>query len=127
MQGVGGGEGDGAVANPGLAYGGAYQAAHEGALGASALSPSTGSYAGAAGTTQPGALGLQTVLSHHNGKDANNMQNDDNDGIQNGLALPFVPVALVFKDVHYYVKHRGGSGELQLLKASISTFPTSAL
>lgn len=125
MQGVEGGEGNGAVANPGLAYGGAYQAAHEGALGASAFSPSTGSYAGAAGTTQPGAIGLQTVLSH-NGKDANSMQNDDNDGIQHGLALPFVPVALVFKDVHYYVKHRGGSGELQLLKASFATFPTSA-
>ena len=125
MQGVEGGEGNGAVANPGLAYGGAYQAADGGALGAAALSPSAGSYAAAAGTTQP-ENGLQPVLSHP-GKDANTIQDGDSDGIQDGLALPFVPVALVFKDVHYYVKHRGGSGELQLLKASISTFPSCAL
>ncbi len=121
MQGVEGGEGNGAVANPGLAYGGAYKAAEGGALGASALSPSAGSCAGAAGTTQPGT-GHQPVLSHP-GKDADTTQDGDSDGIENGLALPFVPVALVFKDVHYYVKHREGSGELQLLKASVSTFP----
>ena len=117
MQGVEGGEGNGAVANPGLAYGGAYKAADGGALGASALSPSAGSYAGAAGATQP-RNGLQPVLSRPQ-QDANTVQHDDNDGIQGGLALPFVPVALVFKDVHYYVKHREGSGELQLLKARL--------
>ncbi len=111
------GEGNVAVANPGLAYGGAYGAADGGAVGASALSPSTGSCAGVAGTTQPGT-GLQPVLSQP-GKDANTMQDGDSDDKQHGLALPFVPVALVFKDVHYYVKHREGSGELQLLKASV--------
>ncbi len=117
MQGVEGGEGNGAVVNPGLAYGGAYKAADGGALGASALSPSAGSYKDAAGTTQPGT-GSQPVLSHP-GKDANTIQDGDSDGIQDGSALPFVPVALVFKDVHYYVKRRGGKGELQLLKASL--------
>ncbi|KAL0035494.1 hypothetical protein WJX77_008879 [Trebouxia sp. C0004] len=120
-----GGEGSGAVANPGLAYGGAYTAADGGAPGVSALSPSTGSCAGAAGTTQPGT-GLQPVLSHP-GKDANAIQHYDNDGIQNGLALPFVPVALVFKEVHYYVKHREGSGELQLLKGITGAFRPGVL
>ncbi|DBB14463.1 TPA: transcription factor [Trebouxia sp. C0006] len=124
-KGVEGGEGNGAVANPGLAYGGAYQAADGGALGAAALSPSAGSYAAAAGTTQP-ETGLQPVLSHP-GKDANTIQDGDSDGIQDGLALPFVPVALVFKDVHYYVKHRGGSGELQLLKGITGAFRPGVL
>ena len=117
MQGIEGGEGNGAVANPGLAYGGAYKAANGGALGASALSPSAGCYADAAGATQP-VTELQPVLSHP-GKDANTIQDGDSGGIQDGIALPFVPVALVFKDVHYYVKHRGGRGELQLLKARL--------
>lgn len=31
---------------------------------------------------------------------------------QHGLALPFEPVALVFKDIHYYVKQLGSDLEL---------------
>lgn len=49
----------------------------------------------------------------------------DGDGMREelSLALPFEPVALAFKDVHYWVKHPRGSGELELLKAS--GFPPS--
>ncbi|KAL0038217.1 hypothetical protein WJX79_008741 [Trebouxia sp. C0005] len=137
----GGGEGNGATANPRLAYEGAYKAAVGGALGASALSPSAGSCADAAGTTEPGgcilgshiranvtpgSAGVQPVLSRP-GRDAITMQHDDNDGTQDGSALPFVPVALVFKDVHYYVRRREGSGELQLLKGITGAFRPGVL
>ena len=34
------------------------------------------------------------------------------------ISAVFEPVALVFKDVHYWVKNPNGRGELELLKAS---------
>lgn len=50
-------------------------------------------------------------------QDVKTMLDGDTPIKPNDLALPFEPVALVFKDVHYWVKHPDGKGELELLKA----------
>ena len=100
------------MANPGAAY------------GASALPPSTGMGAGpgtascaAQAAAKPQLISqLQQPL-----KDADDYTGDIEDGHtgHHGLALPFEPVALVFKNVHYFVKHLDGSGELELLKVRL--------
>lgn len=105
-------EGDAALANPGSAY------------GASALGPSAGGGAGAApgnanaqaGTGAESALS-QPVLNGHAAADGASEHGSE----QQGLSLPFDPVALVFKDIHYFVKRPDNTGEeLELLKVPVS-------
>ncbi len=101
-------EGDAAVANPGSAY------------GASALGPSAEGVAGAApGSADAQAgTGAESVLSHGDAAaDGASEQGSE----QQGLSLPFDPVALVFKDIHYFVKRPDNkSEELELLKVPVS-------
>ncbi len=101
-------EGDAAVANPGSAY------------GASALGPSAGGGAG----TAPGNADAQAGTGAESAP-SQPLQNGDaaadgaseNGSEQQGLSLPFDPVALVFKDIHYFVKRPDNkSEELELLK-----------
>lgn len=104
------GGGDAAVANPGSAY------------GASALGPSAGGGADTApgnADTQPGtqveSMPSQPVQDDDTRADGYSEKGSE----QQGLSLPFDPVSLVFKDVHYFVKRPDNkSEELELLKAS---------
>ncbi len=101
-------EGDAAVANPGFAY------------GASALGPSAGGGAGAApgNADAQAGTGAESAPSQplQNGDAAANGASE-NGSEQQGLSLPFDPVALVFKDIHYFVKRPDNkSEELELLK-----------
>ena len=101
-------EGDAAVANPGSAY------------GASALGPSAGGGAGAApgNVDAQAGTGTESALSQpvQNG-DAAAEHGSEHGSEQQGLSLPFDPVALVFKDIHYFVKRPDNkSEELELLK-----------
>lgn len=109
------GKAHGAVTTAGAAY------------GASALGPSAGIGAGVgagapSSTPQTEGLRQQPLPSLKPGtgpKQANAAMHESNaEQDQRGLALPFEPVALVFKDVHYWVKNPNGRGELELLKAS---------
>ena len=105
-------EGDAAVANPGSAY------------GASALGPSAGGGAGAApGNAEAQAgTGAESAPSQplQNGDDAADGASEHGSE-QQGLSLPFDPVALVFKDIHYFVKWPDNkSEELELLKVPVS-------
>ena len=100
-------EGD-AVANPGSAY------------GASALGPSAGGGAGAApgNADAQAGTGAESAPSQRlqNG-DAAADGNSEDGSEQQGLSLPFDPVALVFKNIHYFVKRPDNkSEELELLK-----------
>lgn len=95
-----GGKASAAVTNPGPAYGG------------SPITTPTSPPAGAVpGSAQAGS-GVQPMSS----QPLPDLQDDDTTREELSLALPFVPVALAFKDVHYWVKHPHGSGELELLK-----------
>lgn len=102
------GQGDAAVANPGSAY------------GTSALGPSAGGGGGAAPGTADAQAGTGGDLTPQepaeDGKAA--ADGDSKEGQeQPGLSLPFPPVALVFKDIHYFVKRPDNkSEELELLK-----------
>ena len=98
-----------AVANPGSAY------------GASALGPSAGGglQGGGVGASPDGAQAVQPMPTEPL-QDVQAMLHGDTHIKQHDLALPFEPVALVFKDVHYWVKHPSGKGELELLKASLA-------
>lgn len=99
---------DAAVHNPGSAY------------AASPLSPVSGGAAGntpgisdiEAGTRpepMPSPLqGDEDSPQHLDGE----AEGSEADSEQHGLALPFEPVALVFKDIHYYVKQLGSDLEL---------------
>ena len=103
-------EGDAAVANPGSAY------------GASALGPSAGGGAGAApgNVDAQAGTGSESALSQpvQNG-DAAAEHGSEHGSEQQGLSLPFDPVALVFKDIHYFVKRPDNkSQELELLKVA---------
>lgn len=101
------GQGDAATANPGSAY------------GASALGPSVGG--GGGGGAAPGTADAQAGT----GVDLTSQQHaEDGEAAavrqeQPGLSLPFPPVALVFKDIHYFVKRPDNkSEELELLKVN---------
>lgn len=95
-----------AVTNPGPAYGGSAIA--------TPTSPPDGRGAGADPGGAQAGVGVQPMSI----QPLPDLQ--DGDGVREelSLALPFEPVALAFKDVHYWVKHPRGSGELELLKAS---------
>lgn len=102
---------DAAVNNPGSAY------------GASPLGPGAGSAAGntpghadAHAGTKPEPMPSQPL---QDGDTAVQVDGEGNQagGKQQGLALPFEPVALVFKDIHYYVKQ--GGGDLELLRVRL--------
>jgi ABC-type multidrug transport system ATPase subunit len=43
------------------------------------------------------------------------------------LNLPFQPITLTFKDLHYYVPNPAGSGELELLKGISGSFRPGVL
>ena len=110
-----------AVNNPGSAY------------GVSALGPGAGS-AGDSTPSNPDAQAgtrPQPVPSQPLQDGDTAVQVDGEDGEsqagseQQGLALPFEPVALVFKDIHYYVKQ--GGGDLELLRVRVCIFDRSAL
>lgn len=91
---------DAAVNNPGSAY------------GASAFGPGAGSATSdAEAGTGPEAMPSQPLQGSDN---AQQMDGETQGSKQQGLALPFEPVALVFKDIHYYVKQ--GGGDLELLR-----------
>ena len=112
MHAVQEGRGNKAVATPGSAY------------GASPLGPSTGGFAGNSPGSADAQTGTELEPMHSQPlQDGDTAQDSDNQkgGEQQGLALPFEPVALVFKDVHYFVKHPDGkSSELELLQASFN-------
>lgn len=103
------GESNAAVANPGSAY------------GTSAMGPSAGGgrQGGPVGAAPVGTQAVQSMPTEPL-QDVKAMLQGDPHIKQNDLALPFEPVALVFKDVHYWVKHPSGKGELELLKASLA-------
>ena len=105
------GESKAAVANPGSAY------------GVSALGPSAGGglQGGGVGAAPNGTQAVQPMPNEPL-EDVKAMLHGDTHIKQNDLALPFKPVALVFKDVHYWVKHPNGKGELELLKASFAWY-----
>lgn len=100
---------DAAVNNPGSAY------------GASPLGPSAGSAAGTSPATSNGEAGTRPeAMPSQPHEDGNGVEQASDEGEANeqpGLALPFEPVALVFRDIHYYVKQ--GGGDLELLKVSV--------
>ena len=109
---------DAAVNNPGSAYG--VSALGPGAGGAGDSTP--GNPDAEAGTRpepmpsqllQDGDTTMQ-VDGEVDGQD----RGSQTGGEQQGLALPFEPVALVFKDIHYYVKQ--GGGDLELLRVCVS-------
>ena len=102
---------DAAVNNPGSAY------------GASPLGPGAGSAAGnAPGTSDADAGTRAEAMPSQPLQGSGNAQQMDGEAggseaegsEQQGLALPFEPVALVFKDIHYFVKQ--GGGDLELLR-----------
>lgn len=101
---------DAAVNNPGSAY------------GASPLGPGAGSATGnapatsdAEAGTRPEVMPSQPLHSNGNAQQMDGAAEGSEAGSeQQGLALPFEPVALVFKDIHYYVKQ--GGGDLELLR-----------
>lgn len=102
---------DAAVNNPGSAY------------GAYPLGPGAGSATGSApGTSDAEAGTRQEAMPSQPLQGSDNAQHMDGEpegskaegSEQHGLALPFEPVALVFKDIHYYVKQ--GGGDLELLR-----------
>lgn len=101
-------QGDAAVANPGSAY------------GASALGPSAGGGAGAVpgnADAQAGTGAASTPSQPLQTGDAAAAGASESGREQQGLSLPFDPVALVFKDIHYFVKRPDNkSEELELLK-----------
>lgn len=100
---------DAAVNNPGSAY------------GASPLDPGAGSAAGTGPATSNGEAGTRPeAMPSQPCEDSNGAEqaSDEGEGSeQPGLALPFEPVALVFRDIHYYVKQ--GGGDLELLRVSV--------
>ena len=107
---------DAAVHNPGSAY------------GASPLGPGAGTTADTPGNNPGAGTGSSQPL--HNGDTAVQIDGEDNGSEagseqQQGLALPFEPVALAFKDIHYYVKQ--GGGDLELLRVRVCvTLPVLA-
>ena len=128
---------DAAVANPGSAY------------GASALGPSAGGASAAApakpgiqaGTqqepqpSQPAQNGEAKQKTTRNGDiesqsledgeeaDVKKEQSGASKKALQGLGLPFDPVALTFRDIHYFVKNPNQkSQELELLKASLRQY-----
>ncbi|DBA97183.1 TPA: hypothetical protein ACH3X1_014944 [Trebouxia sp. C0004] len=110
-------EGDAAVANPGSAY------------GASALGPSAGGGAGAASGSADAGTAAESAPSQplQNGDAAADGASEDGSEHQ-GLSLPFDPVALVFKDIHYFVKRPDNkSEELELLKGITGAFRPGVL
>ena len=104
-------QGGAAAANPASAYGGS-------AVGLG-LSAAMGAGVTGAGTSPVGS-GFQPQLTHAK-QDGGTLQHVHVTNDQHSLTLPFEPVALAFKNVHYYVKHPNGTGELELLKASVQT------
>ncbi|KAL3132996.1 hypothetical protein ABBQ38_006905 [Trebouxia sp. C0009 RCD-2024] len=108
---------DAAVNNPGSAY------------GASPLGPSAGSAAGTSPATSNGEAGTRPeAMPSQPHEDGNGVEQASDEGEANeqpGLALPFEPVALVFRDIHYYVKQ--GGGDLELLKGITGAFRPGVL
>ena len=96
------------MANPGAAY------------GASALGPAAGAGAGAAPGNADAVAGTELEsMPSQPVEDDNAGSDSETESEHKGLALPFEPVALVFKDIHYYVKRPDNkSEELELLKVS---------
>ncbi|KAL0031878.1 hypothetical protein WJX79_002852 [Trebouxia sp. C0005] len=112
-------QGDAAVANPGSAY------------GASALGPSAGGGAGAVpgnADAQAGTGAASTPSQPLQTGDAAAAGASESGREQQGLSLPFDPVALVFKDIHYFVKRPDNkSEELELLKGITGAFRPGVL
>ena len=128
---------DAAVSNPGSAY---Y---------ASALGPSAGG-ASAAAPANPGTQAQQESQASQPAQNGEAKQKPTRNGdiesqsledgeeadvkkdqsgaskkALQGLGLPFDPVALTFRDIHYFVKNPNQkSQELELLKASLRHFPS---
>ena len=103
---------DAAVNNPGSAYG----ASPLGPGAGSATSNAPGTSDAEAGT-RPEAMSSQPLQGNDNAQlhmDGEAEGSEAKGSEQQGLALPFEPVALVFKDIHYYVKQ--GGGDLELLR-----------
>ena len=99
-------ENDGTPANQGAAY------------GASPLVPFAGAGAGVtAGTPLTGVNHEVQPMPRQPVSNDSTIHNNDMQNNQPDLSLPFEPVTLAFKDVHYYVKPSDGRGELELLKA----------
>ena len=100
---------DAAVNNPGSAYG----ASPLGPGAGGSIGSTPGSYDAEAGIRAE-AMPSQPLQGSHN---AQQMDGEAEGSEQQGLALPFQPVALVFKDIHYYVKQ--GGGDLELLRVCV--------
>lgn len=100
---------DAAVNNPGSAYG----ASPLGPGAASAASTTPATFNGEA-STRPEPVPSQPPQ----GSEAEEGGNDEAGEQQQGLALPFEPVALVFRDIHYFVKT--GGGDLELLRVGVA-------
>ena len=112
---------DAAVNNPGSAY------------GASPLGPGANNAAGNTPGTADAKAGSRPEpmpSQPRQGSDAAQQVdgaaegNERQGSEQQGLTLPFEPVALVFKDIHYYVKQ--GVGDLELLRVCVCSFHVSA-
>ena len=102
---------DAAVNNPGAAYGASPLGPGAGAAAAAGTNPATSN--GEAGTS-PGAMPSQPSAGSNGAEEAS----EGGEGSEPpGLALPFEPVALVFRDIHYYVKR--GAGDLELLRVGV--------